>query len=324
MNYHFCTCFDRNYLLAGWTLFRSLQRSLRHPFTLHVAALDDAVYELLSRCPEPDLRVYSLAEIESFDPDFARTRSQRSRVEYYFTLSPVLPRFLFARGPEIELLGYLDSDLFFFHDPEALFRELGERSLLLLPHRVPPELRWREECGVYNVAFQLYRRDPAGLAFLDWWRERCLDWCCDRVEPGRYADQKYLDQAPERFPELVVSTHPGADAAPWNWMTGHWTRTGGELRVDGRELLFYHFQGARFLLGPLYCTNLGSYGHTMPRWLLRELYGTYASAFRAARDELSRRFPEERFPLTMRHTRNGFSCGRALLSALYHRNLTWL
>ena len=40
MKYRFCTCFDRNYLVTGLTLFRSLLRSVPD-FVLYAAALDE-------------------------------------------------------------------------------------------------------------------------------------------------------------------------------------------------------------------------------------------------------------------------------------------
>jgi hypothetical protein len=321
VNYHFCTCFDRNYLVSGYTLYRSLCRHVAD-FTLYAAALDDETYRLLEALRDPRLVPVRLAEIEAFDPEFAACRANRSRVEYIFTMSPVLPRFLFERHPGIEILNYLDADLFFFRDPEPAYRELGGKALLICPHRFPPELKFREKFGLYNMAFQLYRRGPECFKVLGWWRARCIEWCCDRVEADRFADQKYLDSWPELTDSLVVSRNPGIDAGPWNWMTTSWEETADRRwNPAGSELVFYHYQGFRFLLPFLLSHNLGSYGFRMPRPLRRYLYGTYADAFVAAKKELSRKFPEERFELAMRSHRTGFSTLRAILSGLRHHNL---
>lgn len=324
MKYHFCTCFDRNYLVCGCTLFRSLCRHVED-FTLYVAALDDEAFRLLEALGDPRLVPVRLAEIEAFDPEFAATRSNRSRVEYIFTLSPVLPRFLFARHPEIGILNYLDADLFFFRDPEPAYRELGEKSLLACPHRFPPELKFREKFGKCNMAFQLYRRDAECFKVLDWWRARCIEWCFDRVEPDRFADQKYLDFWPELTDSLVISQDPGLDAGPWNWMTVPWEKSAdGKWNPRGGELVCYHYQGFRFLTSFLLSHNLGSYGFRMPRPLLRYLYGAYAEAFAGTKKELSRKFPEERFELAVRSNRTGFSTLRAILSGLRHHNLFFI
>ena len=148
MNYTFCTYFDRNYCLYGATLLRSLRTRLGAGcFKLYVVALDDAVYELLRRWDCPELEVVHLREIEEADPEFAASRGNRSRVEYYFTLSPVLALYLLKHFGEIDILNYLDSDLYFWDTPEALYRELGENSLLIVGHNFPEELKWREKFG---------------------------------------------------------------------------------------------------------------------------------------------------------------------------------
>lgn len=310
--------------MCGYTLFQSLCRHVAD-FTLYAAALDDEAYRLLGELNDPRLVPVRLADIEAFDPAFAGCRGNRSRVEYIFTLSPVLPLYLFDRYPEIGVLNYLDSDLFFFHDPAPVYREFEGKSLLICPHRFPPSLKFREEFGVFNVAFQLYRRDAECRRILEWWRERCIEWCCDRVEPGRFADQKYLDRWPGMTGALAVAAHPGVDVAPWNWMGLEWEEGADHSwHPAGSELICFHYQGFRFLTSHLLSHNLGSYGFRMPGELKRYLYGSYARAFREARNELTRIFPNERFPLSTRANRTGFSTFRAVLSGLKHHNLFWL
>ena len=121
-------------------------------------------------------------------------RSQRSRVEFYFTSTPVLVRHCFAREAAAERMTYLDADLFFFGPASAVFAEQGDASVGIVPHRFLAHLAAQSEHGTYNVAWVSFRRDADGLACLDWWRERCLEWCYDRVEDGRFADQGYLDE----------------------------------------------------------------------------------------------------------------------------------
>ena len=322
-NYTFCTCFDRNYCLYGATLLRSLRKRLTEGnFTLYVVALDDAVCDLLERLKAPEIEVVRLREIEAADPEFASCRMNRSRVEYYFTLSPVLALYLLKRFPEIEILNYLDSDLYFWDTPEALYRELGGNSLLIVGHNFPEELKWREKFGLYNVAFQLYRRSAETFRILGWWRERCLEWCYDIPEATRFADQKYLDAWPSMSRECVVAASPLAGVAPWNhWRNGWVPDETGRPSWNGNAVIYYHFQGFRFLTRHWLCHNLGSYGHRMKPETLRMFYGCYAAEMVAAREELMRRFPGEAFPLAPVASRTGFSLPRAFLSGLRHGNL---
>jgi hypothetical protein len=277
--YHFCTYFDSNYLVRGLTAFRSLQAS-GCDFRLHVLALDQRAADAIRRLAEPNLEVVGLAELESWDPRLLAAKANRGVVEYYFTLSPGLPLYLFEKHAAIDLVTYIDADLFFYRSPEPLFVELGPRSILITEHHYPERLRDHEKYGRYNVQYQSFRRDDVARACLERWHEQCVDWCYDRVEPGRYADQKYLDEWPERYGSaLVVSTNKAAGVAPWNWSAVGLARDGGGALVGNEPLLFYHFHGVK-LLGPRMISNgLLDWG-MMPFWLRRFVYAGYVRELR--------------------------------------------
>lgn len=145
--YHFCTYFDRNYLLRGLTLYRSLADTGCN-FQLHVLALDDDVAQLIGQLALPNLHCFTLAELEEWAPSLLEAKGNRRLIEYYFTLTPQLPLYLFAHHPEIDLVTYLDADLYFYASPEPLFAELGDRSILITPHRYPERLKEQE---VYEI-----------------------------------------------------------------------------------------------------------------------------------------------------------------------------
>jgi hypothetical protein len=66
------------------------------------------------------------------------------------------------------------------------------------------------------------------------------------VEPDRFADQKYLDDWPERFTGVKVCDNDGAGVARWNERRYRLTRNGsGSVLVDGTPLIFYHHAGLR-------------------------------------------------------------------------------
>ena len=59
--------------------------------------------------------------------------------------------------------------------------------------------------------------DDVGKKCLHEWMQQCLEWCFDRYEDGKFADQKYLDSWPEKFKNhLVISKNLGVGIAPWN------------------------------------------------------------------------------------------------------------
>jgi hypothetical protein len=274
---HYCTYFDRNYLAQGLTLYRSLTDHAG-PFTLWVLCLDDTVHDVLSRLNLENLRPVSLREFEEGDEALQNAKENRSRVEYYFTCTPSWNLYLLSLNPEIERITYLDADLMFYASPSPVFKELGGRSILIVGHRFPETLRHLESSfGIYNVGLLAFRNDSNGKGCLQWWRDRCLEWCFDRPEKGRFADQKYLDDWPARFEGVVVLQNKGAGLAPWNHMKYRVQIQDGNITVEGDPLIFFHFQGVRIINRRFFDPGVCRYG-PMPLALLRRLYSRYVQS----------------------------------------------
>ncbi len=173
--------------------------------------------------------------LEASDGDLLAVKQSRSRVEYCWTATPSVCLAALDREPHLEGITYLDADLAFHGDPGLLFDEIGDCSTAIVPHRyAPPWRHFEEMSGVYNVEWITFRRDPNGLEALTWWRERCLEWCYDRFEDGRYGDQKYLDDWPTRFRGVHVLEHLGGGLAPWNVEVVDLWRDPGTGRTQGR------------------------------------------------------------------------------------------
>jgi hypothetical protein len=190
--------------------------------------------------------VTSIHEVEKSEPELRATRDTRSHAEYCWTAAPVLSLFCLEQDPGLASITYLDADLEFFSDPAPALAEIEEGSVLLSPHRYSERFRAapgeEEPGGLFNVQFTTFRADERGLAALRWWRDCAIESCRQRVEPGRFAAQKYLDELPRRFPGVRVSTHAGAGLAPWNVDSSQLTSRSDELFVDGIPLIFHHFQ----------------------------------------------------------------------------------
>jgi hypothetical protein len=240
----FCTLFDSGYLFKAVALYDSLER---HCESFHLTALcfDEEAERMLNLLSLPHLCVLPLAELERQDPGLLAAKADRNRFEYCCTATPALPLHLFLTRPDLDEITYLDADLFFFSDPEPLFEEMGNASVLITPHRFPPYLRHYAANGIYNVQFMTFRRTDDGLEALRWWHERCLEWCYLRLEDGKYADQKYLDDWPDRFEGVHVMRHEGGGLAPWNLDRFELREAGGRVTVAGKPLVFFHFHRVR-------------------------------------------------------------------------------
>lgn len=256
---HYCTYFDSRYLTAGLALRASLAR--HDPgMTLWVLALDDRAADALGRLALPDVRVVRAAELEAADPELARSRRERSFLEHLFTFSPCLPRHLLRSQPALPAITYVDADLWFLHAAAPMHAEWARASVYITPHDQPAYLREREQrFGRFNVGVVGFRNDENGRACLDWWRERCLEWCFDRVEGKRFADQGYLDDFPVKFGGVRILEHPGINAAPWNLEPGEVTAASGQPYLSGRPVLFYHYQGIREVTAGWFDPGLRNY-----------------------------------------------------------------
>jgi hypothetical protein len=289
---HFCTYFDSHYALRGLTLFRSMQEHCGD-FVLHILCCDEATYELIIGLKQPDLRAIKLDEVESFEPRLKKVKPERTRAEYLWTLSPIWPLYLLESNPEIDLITYLDSDLFFFSSDVPIWEEFADASILIIEHRFPEETKHMVEFGRFNVGMMAFRRDNNGYECLNWYKERCLEWCYARCEEDRYGDQKYLDYFPELFGGVHILQHHGANVAPWNWMNGPLKFMKGEFSILGQPLIFYHFQGLKILNSWFYDPAMYDDGYgQMPFELLKQLHSPYIVAMmKTARWVRSKRLP---------------------------------
>lgn len=287
---HYCTYFDHRYLPLGLALHTSLKR-VGGEFTLWVLALDEAAAAFLDMASLESLRVLRLPQLEAFDSQLKAVEDTRSRVEYYFTCSPCLPRYL-MEVEEVDEVTYLDSDLCFFSSPEQVFDELGEGSVAIVPHRFAGSAALSHaKFGTYNVGWLTFRNNADGRACLEWWRAMCIDWCYDRAEANRYADQKYLDYFADRFAGVRSIGHPGANLAPWNVARYEVTYDFTSVRVDGQPLVFFHFQGLRRVAPGTYDSNLASYGARMTPALRHGVFEPYLRILREAEAYVADRLP---------------------------------
>ncbi len=301
--YYFCTYFDRNYVLRGLTMYRSLVAS-GCDFVLYVLALDEETHRCVTALGLGNLRSVRLGDLEAANPDLRNAKADRSRIEYYFTLTPFLPLYLLDYNYEIEIITYVDADLYFYHSPAPIFHELGDKEILICEHRYSPRLQQNLKYGVYNVQFQIFRRDAVGMACLQRWRDQCLEWCYDRVEDDRYADQKYLDEWPRLYgAKLVVLQHPGAGLAPWNWEGGKLVLDAGIMSAGEVPLIFFHFHGIKILGTHIISNGLADWG-VMPYRKLRWFYAGYFRRIRKTQRWL-RANTGMTFPLKDRIIRGG-------------------
>ena len=295
----YCTYFDRNYLIRGLALIRSLEDHAVADWQLFVICMDEEAKCVLEKFAFPNVTALSIDQIERDDPELVAAKNDRTHVEYLWTTTPAIILWLITRHDEIDRLTYLDADLFFYSSPEPMFAELGDRSVLIHEHRYAPDLKDMEVNGKYNVGLVSFGADESGLRVLRWWRERCIESCHLDIKSGKCGDQMYLNEWPERFEGVHVLQHRGAGVAPWNVDQFSVSTNGEEVTIDGVALIFYHFHSLR-ILGP--DSFLPAYRFYIRRDVVELIYRPYMQALAAAIRDVRRIEPSFHFRFTQPNT----------------------
>ncbi|HEX5058467.1 MAG TPA: hypothetical protein VFV99_03860 [Kofleriaceae bacterium] len=283
---HFCTFFDKNYLSRGLALYESL-RAHAGDFRWYVLCLDDEAHRYLSERALPEVVLVKRSELEAADPALAATRPTRSLVEYYFTITPAWVCYVLATY-DLDIVTYVDADFRFFSSPEPLFTELGDKSVGVVEHRFPPARAHLEKWGRFNVGWLSFRNDEQGKACAAWWRERCIEWCYDRIEGDKFADQKYLEQWPRLFSQLAILQHKGVSVAPWNLEPEKLRIDAGRTMIDDQPLICFHYHGFKHVVGPLYETGLRAFGLRLDDTLRTALFAPYLTELLSHEARLAR------------------------------------
>jgi len=275
----FCTLFDSNYLTRGLALYHSLRKTGAR-FTLYVYCFDELCHRLLTEMELPGVVLVTLEQFES--PELLAVKGGRSRGEYCWTCTSQIVQHALDCF-KLQNVTYLDADLYFFADPAPLLEEFeaAGASVLITDHRYTRRYDQSQLSGKYCVQFVSFNADPRGLTVLKWWSERCLEWCYNRHEDGKFGDQMYLDDWTERFEGVHVLRHLGGGVAPWNVQQ---YAVGPGPALGQVPVVFYHFHDLAWYAGGSF--HLGRY--RISSRAVDLLYRPYIRALQEALGEVRR------------------------------------
>jgi hypothetical protein len=276
----FCTIFNSVYLVRGLALIESLDRHCPD-HRIYVFAMDEESAKLLELLQRVKVQVVRPRDFET--PELLRVKPSRSIAEYFWTCTPHILQHCIDVLHEPECT-YVDADVWLVSDPAPLFDEMGSASVLLTEHRYTPGHDQSALSGRFCVQFMRFVADERGRVVLQWWCDRCIEWCFARREDGKFGDQKYLDDWETRFPGIHVLRHVGGGIAPWNVGRTEFRRVGTEVQVRDtagtpsstgsawRPLVFYHFHGLMSFSESRLCF---AFGYRLPIVAKRLVYVPY-------------------------------------------------
>ena len=236
---NFCTYFDSYYIAKGLSLYMSLEKVTKD-FHLYVMAFDRDCYEKLKRLNLEHMSVELLADFET--PALLAVKPTRTKGEYCWTCGPsVIYHFLTENN--LDSITYLDSDLMFMSDPAIIFKEAGDASVVITEQGLGE--KEARSYGKYCVQYLTFRNDDNGLGALSWWKDSCIEWCFQKMEKTRWADQKYLDEFPKRWKNVYVVDNFGVGIAPWNMHKYKYLENHLIYKKRSYPYVFFHMHGVK-------------------------------------------------------------------------------
>lgn len=284
---NFCTLFDSNYLPRALVMYNSLVAT-GETFTLYAVCFDDLAFELLGKLKLVNLVRVPLSDFES--KELLTVKQTRTAGEYCWTCTPHVIRYVLDTY-QLDQVTYLDADLCFYDKPSVLLEEFEQAnaSVLITEHRYTPVYDYSTTSGIYCVQFMTFNADKRGLIALQWWQDRCLEWCYNRHEDGKFGDQKYLDDWTTRFEGVHVLQHLGGGVAPWNVQQYKVHKVENKLLVNDLPIVFYHFQDYKYYKNGIHDFIGGCY---LSKDVVESLYRPYGLALLKAYEDIYQVAPD--------------------------------
>lgn len=242
----FVTVVTENYLPLAHAALDSVRA--HHPNTdtwIVVAERDDAVSTRLAPGRHRLLAASRLAT-----PHWPRWSFQYAPFELACALKPWAISGLLERG--YRRVVYLDADTYLYRPLDMVFECLATKPIALTAHHPtlavdhPRTVQKFADVGQFNAGLLGVRDSFGAREFLTWWSHKLVTECIVNLSAGRFVDQRWLDEAPERFPDTIVLPHPGINAGHWSLDNWRFTLDAGHVTMHGRSgeawpLVLFHW-----------------------------------------------------------------------------------
>jgi lipopolysaccharide biosynthesis glycosyltransferase len=214
---------------------------------------------------------------------------------YRWSMKPVFINYLIERKGYDKVL-YLDSDLYFYNNPDFLFELLDEHSVLLSPHwrcaDDPNEdfhnFKLNFKDGIYNGGFVGTSKE--GTEAMAYWANMCLAACEVNRPEGFFVDQKHLDILHSRFEGIGNIRHRGCNISNWNIADCKRSlNVDGEVVINDKfPIVFIHFT-ASMMLGIVSGEDLLLYTHLEKYSKNMTIYSSGQSLLDKMKDRVEKR-----------------------------------
>jgi len=188
------------------------------------------------------IQLSSLDEFPKTAKLYSDYLQSRSKFESLISIKPQLLLEFSRSLPENEFVIYQDTDVIFFAalDENNCFQ--SDHSVYFFEHLYSSK-KASYPNGKYNAGFLVFRNNRSSRKFLQLWSTKCHEWCFLRVENGRYADQKYLE-------EFIDHDYVSAETSERINLGMHFFEGRSKIRkaqnrvlINNEALICFHFHG---------------------------------------------------------------------------------
>ena len=247
----FCMVVSRTRLIQAIACFLSLYKNMEN-FKVYILCVDEKCYEFLKEINSDKIVLLTIAELNR--EDLLAIKASRKLNQYCWTLKPGFIKHIFTLDDSINRVTYIDSDLFFYQNPNVIFENQPDASVLLSSGEIFLPMYSKEFnqtmqtlTGNFNSGFISFKKDINGLQCVNWWDKMCVDSCTSNPEDNKFGDQKYLDDMPFLFNNVYEITTQGINIGHWNYLKYKFTVSNDNVMVNNNKLIFYHFSGFRII-----------------------------------------------------------------------------
>jgi hypothetical protein len=269
MTLKFTTYFDNNYLVKFYTLYQSLEKNCDdfHIYALTLNELDNKdVFK-----EKKNITFINLHDLETKYHELYYAKKNRSIVEYYFTLTPFICRYVLEKF-NLDQITYLDSDIFFFKNPKDLYSFIDEcnHDIFITKH---DNKKFEKKYGSFNVGWIVFFNTSNSIKCLEDWSNDCINWCFDEINNDKFADQKYLDYWEKNYEKVFILDQYLVNVGPWN------IDKINKLNID--NLICYHFHNLNIYYKSFFITNISSFFifNKLDKKLVRKIYMQYLNSY---------------------------------------------
>lgn len=257
----YCSLCDKNYLKNFCLMFESLTINSSDKFSFFHLCLDDETFNYLET-KYTNLKLYKISDLNNFYKFLHEYKQSTPYNEFCWSLASLFCKFV-LNTEIIDHIMYIDSDIYFYKDPEIIFTEQSNKSIGLIRHRHNTNL---SPDGEYNVGIVYFKNDEVGKSCLDWWSNAIV--YKTNQEFSSCGDQKYLENFENLYPnDVKILDETFAHGAPWNfrlYVYDYYFLDGSVIWGNKKQpLIFNHFSRLKIENGEIIPTS-GQYAdHTL-------------------------------------------------------------